>query len=409
MKRFLSRLSHWDSRIARWDKEQALMRRSAAALLALETGLGAVLVSVVFSRFTVHVGSDYAVYYAAARALRVDPSANIYHWSVIHTSMSAVGACSLIPSPFVYPPLLAILLEPLSSLPCASAMYVWEALNALFLSGALYIVSKIWSPPLGTFALFCAATLMSFPLLMGLWFGQVHILILFGLVLALWRYDQGDQIGTGIVLALASLIQVIPSLFFIYCLLRREWRVVIGILVSGILAFIGMLFVVGPQGMLNYAGSIGHSYAINQNTRNASLLYLMGLWPEVVVMIIYLGILWRYRGDQTTGYLWTIVTMILLSPIVWPYFTLWIFPVFLLWWLHDKRWLRALIIAGYVALYFSQAVPAIRVIILLVTWLALGWGYVQSIRVTSRTPSVELAPRWPAAAKSAIVDSGNPI
>jgi hypothetical protein len=34
-------------------------------------------------------------------------------------------------------------------------------------------------------------------------------------VLALWRYDQGDRVGTGIVIALISLIQVLPGLFFI--------------------------------------------------------------------------------------------------------------------------------------------------------------------------------------------------
>lgn len=253
------------------------MRRAAAATLALETGLGAELASLVFSRFTIHAGSDFAVYYAAARALRLAPAANIYSWPVIQASMPPVGACWLIPSPFVYPPLLAILLEPLTLLPCAAAIHVWEVLNALLLSGALYLVGRLWSQSLGTYALFCAATLLSFPLLQGLFFGQIHLLIFFGLLLALLRYTRSDQIGAGIVLGVTAWIQVIPGLFLFYWLLRRDWRALASMLVTGLLALLGMVLLLGPQWLSHYLASIGHSYTLNTMATNASLIYQLGI------------------------------------------------------------------------------------------------------------------------------------
>jgi alpha-1,2-mannosyltransferase len=354
------------------------MRRSFAALLAAEAGLGAALASWVMTRLSVPLGSDFAVYYAAARALRLDPAADVYRWSVIVHSMSPAGPCRLIPSPFVYPPLLAILLEPLTLVPCATAFYAWGAVNAILVAGTLYLIARIWPMSAGMYALLCAATLLAFPVVQGMWYGQVHLLVLFGLVLALWRLQEGDQVGAGVVLALIALVQVIPGLFAVYFVVRREWRVVVGIAAGGLAAVALTFFVVGPQGMLTYAHSLGGTYAINHIDMNVSLVYRLGLWFAALVAAIYLAILLCWRGDRTTGYLWTVATMILVSPIAWAYFMAWLLPVFLGWWQRGTRRWRTLSASAYLALYFSRSFILTQVTVMVIAWLVLGWDYMWS-------------------------------
>ncbi len=375
------------------------MRRTTAAILAMETGIGTELVSLALSRITIGLGSDFAVYYAAARALRLNPSANIYQWSTIHANMSPIGACGSVHSPFVYPPLLAILLEPLSLLPCASAYHVWEALNAILLAGALYILSQVWPQTLRTFALLCVATLMSFPMLMGLWYGQIHILVMFGLIVVLWRYRRGNHIGAGIVLALICLIQMTPGLFVVYFILRRERRIVVSTLATAGVATLGMVIVVGIPGLLNFLHSKSGTYALNEDFHNASLVYRFGLWFAFIDACLYFAVLIRHRGDPTVGYLWTILSLLLLSPIVWAYFFCWLTPVSLRWWLRNNVWLRVFIVAAYIALYFSKDFVVIQAVILVAAWLALGWEYFQptsapvAIASPPRTEVVPLARR----------------
>jgi alpha-1,2-mannosyltransferase len=371
------------------------MRRLVAAVLALETGVGCLLISLLVSQTSVPAGSDYAVYYAGARALRLDPAANLYQWSVIQSNMSPVGACRL-SSPFVYPPLLAILFEPLTLLPCATAVYIWEGITALLLTGALFLLGRMWPLRAGTFTLVCGATLMSFPLVMGLYYGQIHVLILFGLVLALWRYQRGDWLGTGIAIAIVAWIQVIPGLFVIFFLLRREWRVVFTMLGVGALLLLGMVLLLGPQWVPDYLFSIQHTSATFRVSYNACLVDRYGLWGAFLVLAVYVTVLARFSGDLTVGFLWTIATMILMSPIAWQYFLLWLMPAFLIWWLRGTGWLRALIIALYIALYFSKAIIAIQEIVMIVCWMMIGWDYVRSATVAERPLSVATTHERPA-------------
>src|SRR5690349_23024456 len=76
------------------------------------------------------VGFDFRPYFAAALALRDNPSANIYDLHVLRAAALAHGA----PPPvaiYLYPPLLAVLLLPLTLLPPPAAITAWTLLNLL--------------------------------------------------------------------------------------------------------------------------------------------------------------------------------------------------------------------------------------------------------------------------------------
>lgn len=235
-----------------------------------------------FGAITAHdLGNDFLVYFSAALALRDNPRADIFD---LHT-LQAVAAAHAIPIPtllYLYPPLLAILLIPLTLLPYRVALLAWTLLNlALWAYGTAMLVQWAWrilgvapesargaegnaSDASATepgarrarndLALFaCAVTVLLsaafFPLLYGVINGQVTSLIFILSLIALGLLRRHPQLA-GAALALATWIKLFPVILAGYFLLRRRWRVVEGAaLAAGLLAVMCGL-VVGWPGLL---------------------------------------------------------------------------------------------------------------------------------------------------------------
>ncbi|HEX6817138.1 MAG TPA: glycosyltransferase 87 family protein, partial [Ktedonobacterales bacterium] len=87
---------------------------------------------------------DFSTYYAAARALRLDPHSDIYAQNVLAASAAAGHVSQQPPLPYAYPPLGALLLIPLTLLPFAVAVHIWVAINiTLWLVTTLLLAREI--------------------------------------------------------------------------------------------------------------------------------------------------------------------------------------------------------------------------------------------------------------------------
>src|SRR5215813_1795293 len=70
------------------------------------------------------LGFDFSVYFAAALALRDNAHANIYSLQVLQTAAMAHSAAP--PTVlYLYPPMLAVVLLPLTLLPYQAALHLW--------------------------------------------------------------------------------------------------------------------------------------------------------------------------------------------------------------------------------------------------------------------------------------------
>ncbi len=321
------------------------------------------------------LGGDFTAYYSAALALRsglslYDPTL-AYH-------LAATQGCVTI-TPYAYPPLFAVLMVPFSYLPCGASLTLWDALEAVCLGGSLWLLQELWPRSLRTFAFFCAGTLCLFPLWIGFWWGQLHTLLLFAFLWVLWRVEQRDQWGAGIVLAFISWIQVVPGLFVIYLALRREWKAVATTLLTG-LALLGvMLLVPGPATLLHWFTGLAGVYHFNDQAFNISPLHLFGPWTALPVLALYLfAVLSAPQTSFRTGYLWTITTMFMLSPVTLDFYFLWLLPAA---WEHWER-RRSLLIAALllvdIAVYSSRSILAA----LLVGIWCLQWQQVERGRTS---------------------------
>jgi len=200
----------------------------AALIAAWLVWLGAIALSIPLA--SAH-SYDFDTYYAAAQALRFDHSADIYRVATLNQVAQAHGLCAhtghFLP-PYVYPPLLAILLEPLTLLPCGSAATLWLLLNAALWAAATLLLADVLARrwPGRRLAATTLVTLISLgclPAYYGLFLGQVHLLMLAGFALTLWLVERDRPALAGAALVIIALIKLIPALLLVAYLLRGRW------------------------------------------------------------------------------------------------------------------------------------------------------------------------------------------
>ncbi len=388
------------------------------ALLAVALGYWVIVAAFSVQLLPLH-GSDFGIYYAAAEVLRYTPAADLYAWEPLAAVTRAHGGCALWPHVlYVYPPLLALLLVPLTALPCGAATVTWHLVNVgLWALATVLLVEWVrrrWAQEhtLLATALVVAASAFSWPLLYGFWLGQVHVLVLAGMIAALWLDDRGHPMLAGILLALVALLKLFPALLVVYYLLRGRWRIVAGATL-GAAALVGlMLAVVSPDEVLRSVQAMRAAVAtqINPglNESLATLLPFGGAALSVLVGMCWLaGLLWlRGRGNSALGFAWTLCTMLLVSPLIWSFYWAWLVPAFALCLgalrpSRDRWWIAVLVV---VVIPFSFPLPMLlRPLAALALWGICGWLLLRS---AARTVTPRMSDEH--AVESIAVSSGLP-
>jgi Glycosyltransferase family 87 len=238
---------------------------------------------------------DFTPYYAAAAALHDNPGANIYDRAVLLRAAAEHPGCLLWPGAvYLYPPLLAIVLVPLTYLPYDAAFHWWMALNlALWVAcvGLLaYWLHVIWygaragegvqserlssagaslrervrrlmcgEPDGRTLAVLLAVVVAvpAWPVLEGLLMGQVHLLVLFLLLSAPLLVRRGHPLSAGGLLALAVMIKLLPVVLILYYAAQGRRRVVLGALLGTALLLAGTVLTTGVPLLLDAGATLG--------------------------------------------------------------------------------------------------------------------------------------------------------
>jgi len=155
---------------------------------------------------------------------------------------------------YVYPPLLADFLVPLTYVSAVTAGRLWIAINlmALFLSALLTIsLLKIRWKSLGAVAI-VVAFFADFPSISCIDWGQIAIVLCMLWALGIFCYARGWIFASAIVFGLATALKLTPILVIVPFLIWREWRwlaTFLGMLLS-CLGFV--LLVNGPQCMWDF-------------------------------------------------------------------------------------------------------------------------------------------------------------
>ena len=381
-------------------KNARLFRLSCYAIIV--TSVCVWIIDLFYVRFMIPSHAvDFDSYYSAAQALRFDPTANIYAVTTLLHIAQAHNACAYFGPylpPYLYPPFLAIILEPLTFLPCAAAGVLWFYFNTALWALATLILADLLARrwPQRRLELMAIVALTSFCFLNGMYglsLGQIHLVILLGIVLALWLIDHGHPWLAGGALAVITVIKILPALLIVYYLVRRRWRVVSAAALAG-LAMLGlMLAVSGPATLAGGAKTLvalsGSMATVSTNEALVAVTPLGGRMIAILVGCVSISVVWRRAGDDLLGLGWMLCAMLLLSPLVWSFYLIWLLPTFVACFatldppqrLRGKNWRTWTVWAALALLYMALAFPSsldLRPFATLALWAVTGALYWRS-------------------------------
>lgn len=191
---------------------------------------------------------DFRAYYSAALAIR--ERLNPYDVGVL----KSLSPPDVDVPPYIYPPVLAILLVPSTLLDFSAAKILWLLLNQLLLLLAITLIFRasnrewLWVE-LGVVG---GLTLNLDPLRQNYELGQVNVVTLFLLAAAFYLFRRNKEGWAGAILGFATALKVSPALFILYFLWKKRWRLVASAL-AWLFVLAGFsLLVIGRESSLTY-------------------------------------------------------------------------------------------------------------------------------------------------------------
>jgi alpha-1,2-mannosyltransferase len=141
------------------------------------------------------------------------------------------------------PPIMALILAPLTALPPLAGSLVWFYLKVVMSVFAIYWVLSLLDSPERPFPFWgkVVAVLLSLrPIEGDLVHGNINLFILFLVVAALYAFCQRRDYAAGLLLALSIACKVTPALFIPYFLWKRAYKTLFG-LALGLLLFVWLV------------------------------------------------------------------------------------------------------------------------------------------------------------------------
>ena len=215
---------------------------------------------------------------------------------------------------FLYSPLGAWAMVPFASLGVPLGLAVFFVARLAVLSWFLHDATRSWAPPVRVAAALLTLTWVF--LLDDLWMGNVSILILCAMWVAISRDRLSAGILLGIVLATVAKPLLIP--FLLWMLVHRRRGLAGALVTAGIVTSLAVL-VIGPASYVAYLralttasrtiwdfpGNLGLSATVPQLVAPAS----------IVALAVYLVLLRRSR-DESATLMWSLLVGLIAAPYV---------------------------------------------------------------------------------------------
>jgi alpha-1,2-mannosyltransferase len=254
------------------------------------------------------------------------------------------------PLPFTYPPFAAVVFYPLHFLPFGLVAFLWQVATMAALYGAVRISQRLIGVPAGAghrvAMLWTAITIWIEPLRSTFDYGQVNVLLMLGV---LWAVYTTRWWLSGLLVGVAAGIKLTPAISGVYFIGVRRWGAAVFSAVV-FLATVGVsVLVVGDQARYYFTDLLGDAHRVgpiatsfNQSWRGGISRILghdAGYGPPVLVAIAVTAVLavlaWRAldSSDRLGKLLVVELFGLLLSPISWTHHWVWLVPL-MIWAIH---------------------------------------------------------------------------
>jgi hypothetical protein len=231
-------------------KPRRITRIAIGALAVVTVGLAVRTLVLTGRSIREALQMDFSTYFAAARSL--DAGLSPYDNNVVSGARFWDGMATAVHSRYLYPPLTATLLIPLSRLSFGTAKEIWTILSLLAgLAAMLLALSSVGRLRLETAAAVTVLTLAFHPMTTTLERGQIETFILLALMVMVWLERRSSRFA-GLPLGLAVLLKPTYWVLVPFLLMRRRFTLVTGAAVMGIALVVLDAFVIGPRLELTY-------------------------------------------------------------------------------------------------------------------------------------------------------------
>jgi alpha-1,2-mannosyltransferase len=255
---------------------------------------------------------------------------------------------------FTYPPVSAALFWPFSFFSSHASQVIWDAIDVVALAALVAVsIAAARRRPIAT-SDWRAALLLLAPIGLLLWpvrynlnLGQINIVLALMIVTDLtvglsWRTKEMPK---GILVGFACAIKLTPLVFVVYLVATHQWRAARNAAVTFALVT-GLMFAAAPGASWVYftkdvfeVSRVGNDRGIGNQTLLAALYRSHLALPSYVTDFVLFAVLCAgvalatvayRRSSEMLGLLVCATTVLMISPISWPHYYVWIVPV-LIW------------------------------------------------------------------------------
>lgn len=300
----------------------------------------AALTSVLLAVSTV-LPLDLAVYRAAG-------------WSLLHGA-GLYGQGFPADLPFTYPPFASWPFVILVPAPWGVTVWCWTALTLLLLC---WVIARSFTPALPAApwrrAVALSVLLVTFavttPMSDHIGYGQIDVLLMAACLLDLLGPRDPTRrpawLPQGVLIGLATAVKLTPGIFVVYLLLTRRWRAAgVAAAAAGAATLVAAAVAPGDSRTfyfdllfhLDVRVGLGNNALIGNQSLQGALLRLLPAGPAHAWWIVGAAVVgvtgmwaarlaWRRRGDLAGGCAAGLVA-VLISPVSWPHYLVWLIPV----------------------------------------------------------------------------------
>jgi len=224
---------------------------------------------------------------------------------------------------YLYSPILALVLVPLTSLPLDVATLGWLAIRLVGLAAACALMPVRSTVRMAIFGV----GLISAPVVFDLDLGNVSLLVTLAAVV-IWRYL--DKPAAGVALALSMTVRPTMAIVAVWWLLRGLWRPVAWTCGTGLAILLVSLPFVAPEvwgEYLTVLRNVSEVTGVRGNVDLGSAVLLMKgpMWLATICLyagyVVAIGAtLLSLRRDRELSFVVTLMATLLMAPLLWDHY-----------------------------------------------------------------------------------------
>lgn len=288
----------------------ARLMRGLSLILLVSVALGVLSVGLISLQMDHKHILDFPGFYAAGRIAMQGTPNKLYSMSLQAAVEKEVAPWEPF-IPFTHAPFEALLFAPLTLLPFSWGFVVWDILNLMVFGLSLKFLMDS-GPGLNTSNLLVLLCVALPAVGATLSFGQDSLLLLAAITAAFLALKRGRELAAGMLLGLGLFrFEIIVPLVFIF-LLRRRFRFLAGLSLTGIVLAVGSFALIGWSGAVDYVSLITSLGRVGGAVK-------YGQWPEATASMTSLRGLFAtlLGGAVSSSDLFLVVAVTSLALVCW--------------------------------------------------------------------------------------------